>query len=224
MASEVALGRADSNSIWNSLVKSGMLAADGKLQPSFDPTRVGFTLQLPEPYQAQEKAVIDVLASYQIERHIRRERDEGQNRLRKEVIASPEFLALWEKIKPRTTYRVEFDTDVLVSRAVQALRKMEKIERVVVNFATAEMYISRAGVKAEARAASTETLAYRGPLPDVLAYLQSQTGADTLNARAHLERLWTAAGFLPESTTLHGCGCCDTEGRIASAHSGRNQV
>jgi len=221
---EVPLGKTDSNAIWNSLVKSGMLATDGKLQPSFDPTRPGFTLQLPEPYQGQEKAVIDVLASYQIERHIRRERDEGQNRLRKEVIASPEFLALWEKIKPRTTYRVEFDTDVLVSRAVQALRKMEKIERVVVNFATAEMYISRAGVKAEARAASTGDTCLPWTSAQLACIFAEPDRADTLNARAHPERLRTAAGFLHQSTTVHGCGCGDAEGRIASAHRRRNQI
>ena len=52
----------------------------------------------------------DPLASYQIERHIRRDEDEGPNRLKKEVQLSPEFKALWDKIKPRTTYRVEFET------------------------------------------------------------------------------------------------------------------
>ena len=55
--------------------------------------------------------MIDLLSSYQIERHIRRERDEGPNRLKKEVTLSPEFQALWDRIKPKTTYRVEFETD-----------------------------------------------------------------------------------------------------------------
>ena len=118
--------------VWNALVKTGILAADGKLQPSFDPTRTGFALQLPEAYQQHEAAVIDVLASYQMERHIRRERDERKNVLRKEVVASPEFQELWNRIKPRTTYRVEFDTDELVTLAVGALRKMPKIEEVEV--------------------------------------------------------------------------------------------
>ncbi len=129
---EQLLGRDESNGVWNALVKTGILAADGKLQPSFDPTRTGFALQLPDAYKEHEAAVIDVLASYQMERHIRRERDEKKNVLRKEVIASPEFQELWNRIKPRTTYRVEFDTDELVTLAVGALRKMPKIEEVEV--------------------------------------------------------------------------------------------
>jgi hypothetical protein len=47
---EQPLGRDESSGVWNALVKTGILAADGKLQPSFDPTRTGFTLQLPEAY------------------------------------------------------------------------------------------------------------------------------------------------------------------------------
>ena len=74
-------------------------------------------------------AVVDLLASYQIERHIRKERDEGTNRLKKEVTLSPEFKALWDRIKPKTTYRVEFETDELVQRAVDAIKRMEKIEK-----------------------------------------------------------------------------------------------
>jgi type III restriction enzyme len=39
-------------------------------------------------------AVIDLLAAYQIERHSRKDRDEGANRLRKDVQLSLEFQAL----------------------------------------------------------------------------------------------------------------------------------
>lgn len=191
---ENPLGRDDSKTIWNSLVKTGILAADGRLQPSFDPTRTGFTLKLSESYQEHEAAVIDVLASYQMERHIRRERDERHNVLRKEVVASPAFQELWNRIKPRTTYRVEFDTEELVTLAVRALRKMPKVEPVEVHFTTAELEITKGGVKAEARAVSTERIAYRGPLPDLLGYLQSQTEL----TRSTLVRILRDSGRLPD--------------------------
>jgi type III restriction enzyme len=141
---EKPLGRDESRTIWGELVTRGFLAADGRLQPSFDPTRTGFTLQLPEAYQQHEAAVIDVLSSYQMERHIQRERDERRNVLRKEVVASPDFQELWNRIKPRTTYRVEFDTDELVRRAMSAVRAMPKIEQVEVHFTTAELQLTRA--------------------------------------------------------------------------------
>jgi type III restriction enzyme len=191
---EKPLGRDESKTIWNTLVTRGFLAADGRLQPSFEPRRSGFTLQLPEAYQQHEAAVIDVLASYQIERHIRQERDERKNVLRKEVVASADFQELWSRIKPRTTYRVEFGTDELVMRAVSAVRAMPKIEQVEVHFTTAELQVTRGGVKGEARAVSTERIAYRGPLPDLLAYLQGQTEL----TRSTLVRILKGSGRLPE--------------------------
>ncbi len=221
---EKPLGKDDSTAIWTTLVKTGILAADGRLQPSFDPTRTGFTLQLPEPYQDHESAVIDVLASYQMERHIRRERDERRNVLRKEVVASPEFQELWNRIKPRTTYRVEFDTDDLVTRAVGAVRNMPKIEQVEVHFTTAELVVTQGGVKAEARAVSTERIAYRGALPDLLGYLQSQTESDPVHAGADSQGLQASAGFLSQPATIHGCRGCDAQGGASPADCGRNQV
>jgi type III restriction enzyme len=191
---EKPLGREESKAIWDTLVKGKFIAGDGKLQPSFDPAKTGFTLNLPEAQAEHEKPIIDVLASYQMERHIQRERDEKKNVLRKEVVASPEFQELWNRIKPRTTYRVEFETDVLATRAESAIRTMPKIDPVEVHFTTAEMQVTKAGVKAEARAVSTERITYRGPLPDLLGYLQNQTEL----TRSTLVRILKGSGRLPD--------------------------
>jgi type III restriction enzyme len=181
--------------IWNALITSGILAADGKIQPAFDPRKAGFSLNLPEAHKDIESDVIDVLSGYQIERHIRDERKEGPNKLKKAVQLSPEFEALWNQIKPKTTYQVEFTTDDLVARAVQALRKMDKIEAAKVNFTTAELSVTKAGVEAQAVAAKTETIDYRGSLPDILAYLQNETELTRSTLVRILKESGQLAGF-----------------------------
>jgi type III restriction enzyme len=143
---------------------------------------------------ALESQIIDVLSNYQIERHIRDNRKEGLNRLKKAVQLSPEFEALWERIKPRTTYQVEFTTDNLVHRAVQALRKMPKVEAAKVNFTTAELSVTNAGVEIRTVAAKTETVQYRNSLPDILAYLQNETEL----TRSTLVRILKESERLPE--------------------------
>ncbi len=191
---EQPLGKEIASEIWNSLIANGILAADGKIQPKFDPKKDGFTLNLPEQHKALESQIIDVLSNYQIERHIRDNRKEGANKLRKAVQLSPEFEALWERIRPRTTYQVEFTTDDLVHRAVQALRKMQKVEAAKVSFTTAEISVTNAGVEAHAVAAKTETAQYRGSLPDILAYLQNETEL----TRSTLVRILKESGRLSE--------------------------
>jgi type III restriction enzyme len=186
------LGKAASEEVWKALVSQGILASDGKIQQAFDPKKKDFQLKLPEMQKPLEKDIIDVLSSFQIERHIRKARDEGPNQLKKAVQLSDEFKALWEKIKARTTYQVVFTTDDLVARAVQALRKMDKVEAAKISFTTAQLSLSKAGVEAQALAAKTESVEYRGPLPDILAYLQNETEL----TRSTLVRILNESGRL----------------------------
>ena len=109
---EQPIGREAAEVIREALVEQKMLDADGRIQPAFDPKKPGLQDRPARRRSADlAPAVIDLLASYQIERHIRQDQDEGPNRLKKEVQLSPEFQALWDRIKPKTTYRVEFETD-----------------------------------------------------------------------------------------------------------------
>src|SRR6185437_7176367 len=91
-------------------------------------------------------AVIDLLSSYQIERHFTKEKDEGINKLKKEVQLSPEFKALWDRIKPRTTYRVEFETETLITRAVAGIKRMDKIEAPKIRVSVGSLDVKRGGV------------------------------------------------------------------------------
>lgn len=174
--SEQPIGREAAEIIRTALVEQKIVDVDGRIQPAFDPKRKDFKLELPDVHRELVPAVIDLLSAYQIERHIRKDRDEGVNRLKKEVTLSPEFTALWDRIKPKTTYRVEFKTDTLVDRAVDAIRRMEKIEVPRVHVTTGQIGVEKGGVTATAVSAVMEQVEYgRHPVPDLLAYLQNET-------------------------------------------------
>ncbi|MBI1381739.1 MAG: DEAD/DEAH box helicase [Planctomycetaceae bacterium] len=191
-----SIGREAAAAIRACLVAQGMLDAEGKIQPAFEPRRKGFALDLPESERDLAPAVVDLLASYQIERHIHRERDQGANRLKKEVVLRPEFQALWERISPRTTFRVEFETDALVRRAVSAISQMERIQAPRIRVASGQVLIGKGGVSAIATSVAEEETAYgvRG-LPDILAYLQNETEL----TRSTLVRILTESARLAEA-------------------------
>jgi type III restriction enzyme len=192
---EQPIGRDAAAALYTALVEQKMLDADGRIQPTFDPKRKDFTLTLPPEHRDLLPAVVDLLASYQIERHIRKERDEGVNRLKKEVTLSPEFQALWERIKPRTTYRVEFETDVLVQRTTEAIKRMERIETPLVRVMAGQLAISQGGITATAMSVAEEHVEYSNhPIPDLLAYLQNETEL----TRSTLVRILKASGRLDE--------------------------
>jgi type III restriction enzyme len=120
--------------------------------------------------------VIDLLSSYQIERHVQPERQPTPNRLRKEVQLGADFQALWSRIKAKTTYRVAFDSDELIVAAAGAVRAMPKIEPRTVLIAAGRLDVGRGGVGTSAQSVRQEAAAFGGfVLPDLLGYLQNAT-------------------------------------------------
>lgn len=192
---EKPIGRETAEIIKKALVDQKMLDTEGRIQPAFDPKRKDFRIDLPEPQKELVPAVVDLLASYQIERHIRKDKDEGPNRLKKEVTLSPEFTALWDRIKPKTTYRVEFETDVLVQRAVDGIKRMERIEPPKIRVTAGQLEVRRGGVVTQAMSVAEEQVAFnQRPIPDVLAYLQNETEL----TRSTLVRILKGSGRLAE--------------------------
>lgn len=192
---ELPIGKDLAEVIRKALVEQKMLEDDGRLGAAFEPRKKDFKINLPPEMTGLEAAVVDVLSAHQIDRHIRKETDEKSNRLKKQVILDPDFEALWDRIKPKTTYRVEFETDVLASRAAQAIGKMEKIEAPKIRVVAGRLNVQKGGVAAEAVSAAEGkvTLAPR-TAPDILAYLQNETEL----TRSTLVRILKASGRLPD--------------------------
>lgn len=192
---EQPIGREAAETIRKALVEQKMIDADSRIQPAFDPKRNDFKLEMPEPHRDLTAAVIDLLAAYQIERHIRKDKDEGVNRLKKEVVLSPEFQALWDRIKPKTTYRVEFETEALVNQAVATIKKMERIEAPKIRVSAGQVQVTKAGVTTTAVSVGEERIKYSTrALPDILAYLQNETEL----TRSTLVRILKESGRLSE--------------------------
>lgn len=192
---ELPIGHSAAEAIRAALIEQKMLDSDGRIQPAFDPKRPDFKLDLPEPYTELRPAVTDLLASYQIQRHIRKDRDEGPNHLRKQVQLSPEFQALWDRIKPKTTFRVEFETADLIQRAVTAIKHMEKIEPTKIRVKEGLVALTKAEVGVTPVSVGEEEVSNaRRPVPDVLAYLQNETEL----TRSTLVRILKESGRLAE--------------------------
>lgn len=173
---EKPIGKEVAEVIKRSLIEQKVLDTEGRILATFDLKNPNFKLTLPSGLEELISPVIDLLSKHQIEKHIRRDRNEGINKFKKEVAISPEFKALWDQIKPRTTYRVEFKTDELVSKAIDAIRKMSKIETPKVHVAAGLLKTEKGGVTATAVSSAIENLSdTTTAIPDVLSYLQNET-------------------------------------------------
>ena len=93
------------------------------------------------------------------------------------MLQSEEFRALWERVKFKTTYRVEFDNEGLIADCTAALRDAPHISFTRLQWTKAGLTIGKAGVQAEERAGAA-LVAIREDdieLPDLLTELQDRT-------------------------------------------------
>lgn len=169
------LGVEGSRELWHTLQSVGVLNEKGDIQPGANVYADDFTIPLPEQFAAQTNAVIDTLRNYRIERHVKSQRNTVTNHLRRDQLNSPEFQELWKRISAKTRYRVMFDTEDLIREAVRRVKALPEIAPVQIRFQSASVRVIQAGVDARPESVSHEEVRYKGPLPDLLAYLQTQT-------------------------------------------------
>jgi len=172
-----ALGSVQSEALWAALTADGMLDKAGKVQDKLRTALKDDTLQLPagfEPYQEEVTRLLRKLAG----RLDIRNADERQKvNPRRAILDSEEFKALWDRIKHKTTYRVDFDPEDLIKSCTQALREAPAIPRVKLRWRKADIAIGKAGVQATGKKGDESVTLDEGDieLPDVLAVLQETT-------------------------------------------------
>lgn len=169
------LDKEASMQIQTALIAAGFMDEGGKIKASFQPQNTGFTLNLPNEYKPFEAEIIARLQSYQLERHIKNEEEPRPLKPKKQALLDPDFVALWERIKYRTTYEVNYDTAKLIEAASEAIRKMERIEAVQVTYKEAQLELENKGITAQETRVNYHTVAFTGELPDVVAYIQKET-------------------------------------------------
>jgi type III restriction enzyme len=172
---EVELGREQSRKLWQNLVSKGILDDKGKVLPAFKPKDPKFDLGLDPEFADLKGDVIAKLQSYEISRHIKNDADTRTLRINKQVFLDPEFEQLWNRIKARTTYSVEYKTEDLVRNAVKAILQMSKIVPVKIAYAEAKLDVRNSGITSTTLREGTIDVEYRGGVPDIIAYLQGET-------------------------------------------------
>lgn len=106
---------------------------------------------------------------------IKPKRDRVAVKYRKGFEADPRFLEIWEKLKGKTTYRVNYDTEELICQAAKAVKEMPVIEAPTVRSTKMKIGITATGIEGSyaSDVVAKYTLSY--DIPDVLNYIQNRT-------------------------------------------------
>ncbi|NPD72001.1 type III restriction-modification system endonuclease [Oceanispirochaeta sp. M1] len=170
------LGVDASRELWNYLKDEGHIDSRGKVQDSLKNALKTGTLQLPDEYQEHSPQINAVLKKVAGNLNIKNHDDKKKVTLNKAVFLSPEFKELWDRIKFRTTFRVDFDVDDLVSKCAEEIKNNLQVGKARFIYRKAKAEIDRGGVHAEQVQETASVYEARSfELPDLITYLQNET-------------------------------------------------
>lgn len=175
------LGQEKSKDLFNHLLSLGYVDTKGKVQDSLRIDLKEDKVDLPEEITENIhilKQVLNNLKEVAGKLEIKNKADKKKVQVNKRVLDSPEFKELWERVKFKTTFSVDFDSDSLVRDCINALDDRLKISRGKLHYSKVSITIDTAGVEAKVKPNSirTETLNQEvDSLPDIVGYLQNET-------------------------------------------------
>lgn len=171
------LGFEQSEALWEHLKASGFLNSQGKVQDSLRKALKESTLTLPQTFESQQTQVHEILRKLAGRLEIKNADERKAVKTRQAILGGADFKSLWDRIKHKTTYRVQFDNEALLEACTKALRDAPPIAKTRLQWRKAELSIGRSGVDTNEKSSSAPITLDEGDidLPDILTELQDKT-------------------------------------------------
>jgi len=107
---------------------------------------------------------------------IKNKRERTPIKYRKGFEADPRFLEIWENLKKKTTYRVDYDTENLINLASQAVKDLPTIKAPSIRSTKVKIGMTDDGIETMYAGDKVKSYDdYQWKIPDVLGYIQSKT-------------------------------------------------
>ena len=126
---------------------------------------------------------------------IKNKKERTAIKYRKGFEADPKFLEIWEKLKKKTTYRVEYKTDELITLAAKSIRDLPEIKSPSIRSTKIGITMTDEGVGTNYVGEKVESYGgYSWKIPDVLGYIQSKTEL----TRSTIEEILSKSGRIED--------------------------
>lgn len=177
----VYLGQAKSKELFDHMKAQGYINHKGKIQDLLRIHLKEDKVVLPEEINENPFVLKQVLTNIKEvagKLEIKNQEDKQVVKVKKQVLESPEFKELWEKVKYKTTFSVQFDSDALIKDCINALDYQLQVSRGKLIYTKASIGINIGGVEVDDKNVKTSTSVLDQEvksLPDIIGYLQNET-------------------------------------------------
>lgn len=166
----------DAQEIMTHFQEKGYITSNGTMKDTMKNALKNGTLDLPKKYEAARDRFTKIILEADRKPPIRDASRDVVVKLNKQVILSPEFMELWNKIKQKTAYRVQIDTSLLIENCVKAIQSMPKINKTRLISQTADINIEKSGVSHIEKEMRSFDIGYAyDVLPDIITQISDET-------------------------------------------------
>lgn len=172
---EVLIEKSGSQQIFNFFKKEHYIDGKGKIQETLKDAVKNNTVKVPEQFEDIREDIINLIRKPLSEYKLHNKTERREIKLNKEIYLDEEFKDLWDKIKYKTTYQVDFDTDTLVANCIEELKDL-KISTPRFIYTKGGLKITSAGINSDE--SIPEYIESKGDeidLPDIVSELQQKT-------------------------------------------------
>jgi len=180
----VYLGQKESEELYSHYIKLGYIDLKGKIQDKLKIDLQNGNVDIPDKYKPIEGQITKQLKKVAGNLNIKNADEREKIQVNKEIMLSSEFKSLWDKIKFKTTYSVDFDSDKLIEKCVDDIKINLYVSKGKLIYKKAKTEISKGGVYIEKEENTDKekfkiedmTIEYAAKtLPDIISYLQNET-------------------------------------------------
>ena len=165
----------DSKELIQHFENKGYISKTGKIKDTMKEALLNGTLDLPQKFEAARERFETIIKKADTRPPIRDASKDVMVKLNKQVMLSPEFMEIWERIKHKTVYRVNVDQDTLKAQCIKALQELDPIPRARIVTRTANINIDNPGVGfAETGTKTLDIADESARLPDFLRMVDNE--------------------------------------------------
>jgi type III restriction enzyme len=143
------LGQEASETIYKSFLDKGYIDQTGKVQDELKLAIKNNDVQVPEEFEPIKSEIIALARKVSSSLNIKNNSDKKNIKLNKQVYLDPEFKALWDRVKYKTTYSVDFDSEKLIEECCREMLNSLSVSSAKLIYSKAGFDYSRGGIVAE---------------------------------------------------------------------------
>lgn len=170
------LGVEASQELWKHLESKGYIDTKGKVQDALKTALKTGQLDLPETCEPHKPQITAILKKVSGSLNIKNRDDKKKVSLNKAIFLNPEFKELWDRVKYKTTFRVDFDVNALTKKCAEEISANLQVGKARFIYRKSKLDINRGGIQVKDDSGVASIFDSKSfELPDLITYLQNET-------------------------------------------------